>query len=132
MLKNNLLVAFLFLAQWSFAQTGSVSGKIMDGEFNEVLPFANVLVKGTSIGTTSDFEGAYSIDLAPGTYTLVFSFLGYTSQEIKELGPNLLKTVFHPEDLPKIQEHFKKLVLDMQNINHFAPNAGHTAQNDGK
>lgn len=85
MLKNNLLVAFLFLVQWSFAQTGSVSGKIMDGEFNEVLPFANVLVKGTSIGTTSDFEGAYSVDLAPGTYTLVFSYLGYTSQEITDI-----------------------------------------------
>ncbi|MCR9229186.1 MAG: TonB-dependent receptor [Flavobacteriaceae bacterium] len=82
MLKNILVATTLFLAQWCFAQTGTISGKIMDGEFNDVLPFANVLVKGTTVGATSDFEGAYTLDMEPGTYTLTFSFLGYTTQEI--------------------------------------------------
>lgn len=93
MLKKNLLAIFLILAQWCFAQTGSVSGKLMDGEFNEVLPFANVLVKGTTIGTTTDFDGAYSVELEPGTYTLVFSFLGYTSKEITDIVVEAGKTV---------------------------------------
>jgi len=44
--------------------------------------------------------------------------IGYTTQEIKELGPNLLKTVFHPEDLPKIQEHFKKIREDSVGVIH--------------
>jgi len=82
MLKNILVAATFILAQWCFAQTGTISGKIMDGEFNDVLPFANVLVKGTTVGATSDFEGAYTLDVTPGTYTLTFSFLGYTTQEI--------------------------------------------------
>lgn len=82
MLKNILLATTLFLAQWCFAQNGTISGKIMDGEFNDVLPFANVAIKGTTIGSTSDFEGAYRMEVEPGTYTLTFSFLGYTTQEI--------------------------------------------------
>lgn len=82
MLKNILLATTLFLAQWCFAQTGTISGKIMDGEFNDVLPFANVTIKGTTTGATSDFEGAYSLDVTPGTYTVSFSFLGYTTQEV--------------------------------------------------
>lgn len=82
MLKNIILATTLFLAQWCFAQTGTISGKIMDGEFNDVLPFANVLIKGTTIGATSDFEGTYSLEAEPGTYTVTFSFLGYTTQEV--------------------------------------------------
>lgn len=54
----------------------------MDGEFNDVLPFANVLIKGTSIGASSDFDGIYSLEVEPGTYTVSFSYLGYTSKEI--------------------------------------------------
>ncbi|USD26309.1 TonB-dependent receptor [Flagellimonas marinaquae] len=82
MLKNILLATTMFFAQWCLAQNGTISGKIMDGEFNDVLPFANVAIKGTTVGTTSDFEGAYSLDIEPGTYTVSFSFLGYTTQEI--------------------------------------------------
>ena len=82
MLKNILLATTMFFAQWCLAQNGTISGKIMDGEFNDVLPFANVAIKGTTVGTTSDFEGAYSLDIEPGTYTVTFSFLGYTTQEI--------------------------------------------------
>src|SRR5690606_27886921 len=67
-------------------QEGTVRGKIMDGEFNDVLPFANVSVSGSpAIGTTTDFEGDYTIDLNAGTYTLVFSFVGYTTQEVAEV-----------------------------------------------
>lgn len=54
----------------------------MDGEFNEPLPFANVLIKGTTQGTTTDIDGKFLIKTSPGTYTLVFSFLGYATTEI--------------------------------------------------
>ncbi|HKL91386.1 MAG TPA: TonB-dependent receptor [Allomuricauda sp.] len=93
MLKNILLATTLFLAQWCFAQTGTISGKIMDGEFNDILPFANVLIKGTTVGATSDFEGAYALDVEPGTYTVTFSYLGYTTQEITNVVVEANKTV---------------------------------------
>lgn len=83
----------LALIQFGFGQSGTISGKLMDGEFNDVLPFANILVKGTTIGTTSDFDGIYSFELAPGTYTLTFSFLGYTPKEVSEIVVQAGKTV---------------------------------------
>jgi len=68
-------------------KTGSILGKLTDTEMNnEPLPFANVVIKGTTIGTTSDFYGLYEIaNLEPGTYTVVYSFLGYETVEIPEV-----------------------------------------------
>ena len=69
----------------SFAQnTGSVVGTLTDKEFNdEPLAFANVLIKGTTKGTTSDFDGVYKIEnLEVGTHILEFSFVGYETQQI--------------------------------------------------
>ncbi len=84
-MKKLLLLSILFSSIFSYAQTtGSVVGKLTDKEYNdEPLAFANVLIKSTTKGTTSDIDGLYEIaDLTPGTYTLVFSFVGYETQEI--------------------------------------------------
>lgn len=78
------LVSFLTVA-FSFAQSGTATGTIMDGEFAEPMAFANVIVKGTTTGTTSDFDGKYILNLEPGTYTLVFSYVGYNTQEISDV-----------------------------------------------
>lgn len=88
-MKNifSLLIA-MFLIQISFSQTGVVSGVINDGEYNDVLSFANVIVKGTQTGTTSDFDGKFNLKLEAGTYTLVFSFVGYQTKEITEIKIN--------------------------------------------
>jgi TonB-linked SusC/RagA family outer membrane protein len=59
----------------------TVSGSVVD-EDNAPLPGVNILVKGSTIGTTSDANGKYTITVAEGTETLVFSFIGYASQEI--------------------------------------------------
>ena len=79
------ILFLLLLSALTYAQnTGSVSGKLTDKEYNnEPLAFANVLIKGTTKGTTSDFDGLYTFnDLEVGSYTLVFSFVGYETQEI--------------------------------------------------
>jgi len=68
-----------------FSQGGIISGTVNDGEFNDILPFANILVKGTTKGTTSDFDGKYVIEVEPGTYTITFSYLGYETKEISEV-----------------------------------------------
>ena len=77
-----LLLSFLF-ATSLFAQNGTVTGTILDKEFNnEPLPFANVVIKGTKQGTSTDENGKYSISLKPGNYTLVIGYLGYETKEI--------------------------------------------------
>lgn len=61
---------------------GTVKGKVTDKEMNgEALPFANVFIKGTSIGGTTDMNGGYSINAPVGNQTIVFSFVGYETVE---------------------------------------------------
>jgi TonB-dependent receptor len=79
------LLFFQLIVFFAFAQeTGGVVGKLLDAELNnEPLAFANILIKGTTTGTTSDFDGLYEIaGLDPGTYTVVYSYLGYETVEI--------------------------------------------------
>ncbi|WP_455170583.1 TonB-dependent receptor [Aegicerativicinus sediminis] len=76
----SLLFSMSVIAQ----STGTIAGKLTDLDFNnEPLAFANVLIKGTTTGTTSDIDGLYIFEnLDPGDYTLVFSFVGYDTKEI--------------------------------------------------
>ena len=83
-MKRIYIALLLLVTTITFSQTkGSISGTVFDKEFeNAPLPFANVFIKGTSIGTTTEFEGTYILQVEPGTYTLVFSFIGYETIEV--------------------------------------------------
>jgi hypothetical protein len=73
---------FTTVNKFSVPQTpGTVSGVVMD-EFGDPIPGVSVLVKGTTIGTATDIEGRYSLTLPTNAQTLVFSFVGYTIQEL--------------------------------------------------
>ncbi len=84
-MKFNLKFLFitLFICTISIAQNkGTISGVLTDKEMNnEVLPFANVLIKGTNISTNTDIDGKYSLSVNPGNYTVIFSFVGYEAVE---------------------------------------------------
>jgi TonB-linked SusC/RagA family outer membrane protein len=75
-----LTISFSF---YSFAQSDQVSGTVLDSETKDPLPGATVLVKGTTIGTTTDFDGNFSLSDISVNSTLVVSYLGYTDTEIK-------------------------------------------------
>jgi outer membrane receptor for ferrienterochelin and colicin len=60
-------------------QSGTLRGKITDSNSGEALMFSNIFVKELSTGTTSDLDGNYNLVLPEGSYTLEFSFVGYTS-----------------------------------------------------
>lgn len=84
-MKKLIIIFFLGFVSVTFAQsTGSIVGKLTDKDYNnEPLSFANVFIKGTSKGTTSDFDGLYELaNLEPGTYTVVYSFVGYETIEM--------------------------------------------------
>lgn len=82
-MNKKILLITLFISLIVNAQDkGNVTGLLTDKEYsNAPLPFANVQLKGTTIGTTTDFDGMYTLSLAPGNYTIVFSFLGYKKIE---------------------------------------------------
>jgi outer membrane receptor protein involved in Fe transport len=83
-MKFRILFIALLITAISFSQNkGTVSGILTDKDAsNQSLPFANVLIKGTTIGTNTDIDGKYAIAIAPGNYTVQFSFVGYESVEI--------------------------------------------------
>ncbi|MEP2023726.1 MAG: TonB-dependent receptor [Reichenbachiella sp.] len=76
-----LLLGLSFLSFSTLAQSSSVSGTITSSSDGQGLPGVNVVVKGTTEGTITDLDGAYSIEVESGA-TLVFSSIGFETQEI--------------------------------------------------
>nr|WP_315166139.1 outer membrane beta-barrel protein [uncultured Flavobacterium sp.] len=83
-MKLKFLIITLFVCTLGFSQNkGAISGILTDKDSNnQPLPFANVLIKGTKIGLNTDLEGKYTLAVAPGNYTVQFSFVGYESVEV--------------------------------------------------
>jgi hypothetical protein len=73
-----LLITLLLLSHIAFAV--KISGTITDDKGN-ILPYASIFIKGSSMGTTSNNRGKYFLDLPPGNYTLVCQYVGYARQE---------------------------------------------------
>lgn len=72
------LAAFCFFLNAHFAQAQSSGLKgVVRNQRNEILPFASVSVKGTSVGTIANEEGRYQLNLKPGYYEIVFQYLGH-------------------------------------------------------
>ncbi len=82
MKKTVLLIAFLVTAVLSYAQTKTVTGKITDGANKEPMIGASVVVKGTKLGTTSDADGKFSLEVPTDAKTLTISFVGYTPKDV--------------------------------------------------
>ena len=83
-MKLKLFILTLFISTLTFAQNkGTISGVLTDKDSNnETLPFANVLLKGTSFNTTTDIDGKYTLNVPAGDYVIQYSFIGYESIEI--------------------------------------------------
>lgn len=87
------LFAFLLILPNVFAQEMTrQSGTIFDQTTKETLPGVNLLIKGTQRGTTTDFDGNYSLEIAHGE-TVVISYLGYKTKEVL-VGRDNLSSIF--------------------------------------
>ena len=71
-------------------QEVNVSGRVTSTEDGNGLPGVSIVVKGTQQGTISDADGRYTISVPDNASVLVFSFIGYTTQEILVNDRNLL------------------------------------------
>ncbi len=71
------IVGFLFCLS---ASAGGIKGRVIDEEGNP-LPFTTIYVKETGSGSISNESGLYEVRLEPGTYTMIFQFLGYQTQQ---------------------------------------------------
>lgn len=94
------LALMLFLGvQVTNAQKRAISGKVTSGEDGLGIPGVTVVVKGTTIGTTTDIEGNYQISVPPESNILVFSFVGMKSQEITLGSSNTVNVVLNRDIL---------------------------------
>lgn len=104
--KNRILsLLFFFMAfipVQVYAQDIKVSGTVISGADNYPIIGANILVKGTTIGTITDVDGNFSFEVPQGS-TLVISYIGYQAQEIKVSGNAPIKVVLS-EDSEKLDE----------------------------
>ncbi|UJH67851.1 SusC/RagA family TonB-linked outer membrane protein [Allomuricauda sp. SCSIO 65647] len=94
------LLCFVF-SQSGFGQGNTVSGTVTDGQ-GQPLPGVSIVVKGTATGTQSDFDGNYSVS-APSSATLIFSYIGFTTQEIAVGNQDTIDVVMQ-EDVAKLDE----------------------------
>jgi TonB-linked SusC/RagA family outer membrane protein len=91
-----LISFFIFVPGATLAQSSKLSGRVVSAADNTGLPGVNVVVKGTSRGTITDVEGRFAIEVeAPEV--LVFSFIGYKSQEVLFSGQTNLEILLQEE-----------------------------------
>lgn len=93
-MKTIQLLILLFILPFSvFAQKASLKGKIVDAVSNEPLPFVNVLVSGTTIGTITDLDGNFLFNgLQPGFIRIEASFVGYKKAISSEIEVSVANT----------------------------------------
>ncbi|MDW5288000.1 TonB-dependent receptor [Formosa sp. PL04] len=85
---NSLLLA-LFFAPFMLLAQNTVTGNVSDNTSNLPIPGVNIIIKGTSTGTATDFDGNFSLTVNSGE-VIEFSFIGYKSQNIPFTGQTTL------------------------------------------
>src|SRR5690606_12469069 len=98
-----LLISFLLVQGMIFAQDNiTVSGTVTDDQ-GQPLPGASVILQGSTTGVQTDFDGNYTLDGLPANGVLVFSYIGFVTQEIP-IGNRTAIDVGLQEDLQQLDE----------------------------
>src|SRR5690606_23170634 len=111
MKKANVLALLLLfsISIVSFGQQGIIRGTVIDDATGESLIGVATLIKGTSNGSVSDFDGKFEIGAASGTYDLQISYVGYAPVTIQEIKVDVnqitvLDNIRMQEEMPQLEE----------------------------
>jgi TonB-linked SusC/RagA family outer membrane protein len=105
-MTGRLLIAVLFAVLFYpqvWAQDRQVSGRVTSQDDGTPVPGVNVVVEGTSRGTTTDVNGQYTIQLGPGENTLVFTFVGFKPAVVQVEGRSVIDVVLE-SDITSLDE----------------------------
>ncbi|MCF8370055.1 MAG: TonB-dependent receptor [Bacteroidales bacterium] len=91
-----ILISIFATCSFAFSQGKTVTGTITSSEDNMSVPGVSILIKGTTTGTVTDFDGNYSISVKEGD-VLMFSFIGMTTQEITVDSRTVINVVLETE-----------------------------------
>ncbi|MGB7786667.1 MAG: SusC/RagA family TonB-linked outer membrane protein [Salinimicrobium sp.] len=95
LIKSTLLL--LFLMPMSFFAQSTVTGTITERDTGMPIPGANIIIKGTNRGTTTDFDGNYSLENVNLDDVIVFSYIGFASQEVPYTGQETINITLAPD-----------------------------------
>lgn len=85
-LKFFITLVILVVTKVTFSQNSSIKGKVIDEKTGETLPGASVVIKGTTTGSNTDLDGAFSIsNLAPGTYSVQCQMISYNIKTLTDI-----------------------------------------------
>jgi outer membrane receptor for ferrienterochelin and colicin len=113
MMRNIVLVVCFFLTFLSinqvYGQNGSISGQVLDSQTGEEIIGANVVIKGTTTGASTDLYGNYTIhNVKPGTYTLEVTYVAYETKTLPgitvEPGQNLKLSIKLKENVTQLED----------------------------
>ena len=86
-----------------FAQTRTITGKVVSSDDNAPIPGVSVIVKGTTLGTVTNIDGDYTLAVPQTANSLMFSFVGYRTIEVTIEGRNVVDVVL-PVDIYAVDE----------------------------
>lgn len=117
-MKKILVLLLIILLSWgTFAQKGIIKGRVYNAKTNEPIEFANILIQGTTIGSTSDLGGNYIFTgVDPGFLRLVVSFVGFETTVSPEVQVQGNQTVFVDISVPESSVQIQEVVV-RQNLN---------------
>lgn len=98
------VLLLLLIPMGVYAQEFTVTGKITDGSTSDAFPGVNILIKGTSTGTISDAEGNYKVTIPSSPATIVFSFVGYRTQEVAVTSSSNIVDITLDADVTSLEE----------------------------
>jgi hypothetical protein len=98
--KNNLIILFTLLSG-SIMCAQSIKGNVSDA--SGALPQVNVVVKGTTLSTSTDFDGNYTLTNVSSDAVLVFSYIGYQTKEVSVNGQTVVNVKLE-SDSQKLNE----------------------------
>lgn len=124
-----LILSTLFTDVWAFQSDSDeavVSGRIIDAFSNDPLPGVNIIVKGTLIGTSSNSNGEFSLDVPSLTDTLIVSFIGYATQEVNINGRSTINV-----QLESISQALDQVVVTALGISRQQQSLGYAVETVG-
>jgi TonB-dependent starch-binding outer membrane protein SusC len=93
-IRQQMVLLFCLLSMFVFAkaftQSTSINGTVTDASDGTTLPGVNIVEKGTTIGTVTNIDGRYEITVSKPDAVLVFSYIGYVTQEVAVNGRSLI------------------------------------------
>ncbi|WP_366184082.1 TonB-dependent receptor [Flavobacterium ovatum] len=104
MKSNYLLIVFLMFSVLGFSQGFDIGGVVKEKSSGLSIPGVNIQIKNTNIGTSTDFDGKYTLKGIPSGSVVIFSFIGYKTFEYKVTSSNKSMTVSLQEDAKSLEE----------------------------